>query len=106
MGFRTSPSVRRYDQDRLDTRNSTSCQYNIPLSQYILGDGGGSRCSDADDVGAVLPGLIDKVGPFLHQLPPERQRIPARVVTCNTRYDMTKRRLGDFALYTVIAGKS
>ena len=59
--------------------------------------GGGSRCSDANDVGAVLPGLIDKVGPFLHQLPPERQRIPAPVVTFNTRYDMTKRRLGDFA---------
>jgi len=62
-----------------------------------------SRCSDPDDVGVVLPGLIDKVGPFLHQLPPQRQRIPAPVVTFNTRYDMTKRRLSDFPLHPMIA---
>ena len=55
------------------------------------------------DFRAVLPGLIDKVGPTLHQLPPERQRIPAPVVTFDAGHHVTKRRLCDFALYTVIA---
>ena len=73
------------------------------IATHPLSGGAGSRCSDPDDVGAVLPGLIDKVGPFLHQLPPERQRIPAPVVTFDFGHHVTKRRLGDFALYTVIA---
>ena len=73
------------------------------IATHPLSGGAGSRCSDPDDVGAVLPGLIDKVGPFLHQLPPERQRIPAPVVAFDFGHHVTKRRLGDFALYTVIA---
>src|SRR5262252_4497264 len=55
------------------------------ICYYRMSGGAGSRCSDPDDVGAVLPGLIDEVGPFLHQLLPERQRIPAPVGRIRTR---------------------
>ena len=33
------------------------------------------RRADPHDVMAVLPGLINEIGPSLHQLPPQRQRI-------------------------------
>ena len=61
------------------------------------------RRADPHDVMAILPGLINEIGPSLHQLPPQRQRIATPVVTFNTRHHVTKRCLGDFALYTVIA---
>ena len=67
------------------------------------GAASGGAAADRNHIVAVLPGLTDEIGPALHQLPPQRQRIPAPVVTFNTRYNMTKRRLGDFPLHPMIA---
>src|SRR6516165_3063342 len=48
------------------------------------------RRADPHDVMAVLPGLINEIGPSLHQLPPQRQRIATPVVTFDTRHHVTK----------------
>jgi len=73
VGFRTSPSVLttlrsgsfRYTQVRKLSTDGICPSRNTPLSGGVR-----SHCSDPDDVGAVLPGLIDKVGAFLHRLHP------------------------------------
>ena len=51
----------------------------------------------------MLPGSFDEIGPLLHQLPAPCQRIATPVVTFDTRHHVTKRRLGDFPLYPMIA---
>src|SRR6516225_3698251 len=73
----------------------------LPRHRRLAASGGAA--ADRNHIVAVLPGLTDEIGPALHQLPPQRQRIPAPVVTFNTRYAMTKRRLGDFPLHPMIA---
>ena len=82
------PSIVRDGRQRLDTTHHRKSR---------------SRRADPHDIIAVLPGLIDEIGPSLHQLPPQRQRIATPVVTFDTRHHVTKRCVGDFALYTVIA---